>query len=330
METSLIVALISSAIAVISLLFNFITVRKIEQLKFKFQEKLSEKNARRDYEYEARKKLYQEYEPIFFKLSEDSESLLSRIYGLVRSTKDGKLTPQKGWLSGDDYYLRSTIYKVFAPLASYRIMKENINSVDLRLDQDISIQYILAKIMYRIYSSDFEFARCEPQIDYNATNSSMYSELGNDNPQKFWRQGMAAGNLDQFIETIIIKDSNKKKRIMDFGEFNEELENPESVLRKRFDYMSYLFLKFHPETRPVLWRMVITQAALCYILSKARFTKIEFTPAKVNTFLQEFEAKNQEKFIYYSQAENTDLESEKVRFRIAREYINKTLKKFLE
>ncbi len=331
MDTSLIISIVSGSIAVISVIINFITTRKLEKLKYKFQEQLSEKNARTDYEYEARKKLYAEYEPIFFNLSELSESALSRIESLARSTRDGKLEMEDGWLSIDGYYLRSTIYKLFTPLASYRLMREKINLVDLRLDGDISMQYILAKTINRLYSSDFDFAREAPQLDYNATGSTMNSNLGVENPKKYWRQGIAAGHLDQFVETLI-KDENGKKKIIDFGEFNDNLDIENSIYQKRYKIINYLFLNFKPDTRPVLWRMLITQAAICFIISKARFTNIGFTLNDIDEYLKEFELKFVDKFSFVQKnSKSNDLyEDEKTVFSIAKRYISENLRKYFD
>ena len=47
----------------------------------------SEQDARRDYEYEARKRLYQECEPLFFKLVETSETALTHIKNMAKRAK---------------------------------------------------------------------------------------------------------------------------------------------------------------------------------------------------------------------------------------------------
>lgn len=329
MDNSLIISLISGVIAVFSVILNFIISRRIENLKYNFQEQLYEKNARRDYEYEARKKLYTEYEPIFFKFAELSESALSRVKSLSRSSREGKLDPTKGWLSSDAYYLRSTIYMLFTPLASYRLMREKINLVDLRLDRDVSMQYVLAKLINRIFSSDFEFANQNPQIEYAATNSTMRNELGKENPQKYWRQGLAIGELDQFIETLI-KNENGARKIVDFGEFNDNIDEENSTSKKRYDHINYIFSNFRPDKKPILWRMLIAQSAIYYIISKARFSAIDFSIESIKNYLAEFEQNHLGKFDYQNEELNIKkFEEDKVTFQIVQKYITENIDEIL-
>ncbi len=66
---------------------------KTESVKSKLQEALAEKKAGLDYEYDARKRLYQATEPLLFQLAELSEDALHRIYSLARVAKRGDLGP---------------------------------------------------------------------------------------------------------------------------------------------------------------------------------------------------------------------------------------------
>src|SRR5438552_88350 len=81
--------------------------KELDSFRADIVDKQAEKNARRDYLYEARKRLYQEYEPLLFQLVEFSRNALDRIYGLARTAKQSNLGSH-GWLSSDnsayDYY----------------------------------------------------------------------------------------------------------------------------------------------------------------------------------------------------------------------------------
>ena len=81
---AIIAALSSLIVAGISYFITRRNAHELESLKADLAEKQAEKNARRDYLYEARKRLYQEYEPLLFQLVELSESALKRIYALAR------------------------------------------------------------------------------------------------------------------------------------------------------------------------------------------------------------------------------------------------------
>lgn len=142
--------------------------RDLERLKTELSDSNSERNARRDYEYEARKKLYAEYEPRLFQLIEASESAFYRVLSLARCIREGALTPHDGgWLEHRGYYMRSTIYKLLAPIALFKIIQQNLTFVDLSVDKGIAANYTLAKILYLSFTCDFELAAISPAIKYN-------------------------------------------------------------------------------------------------------------------------------------------------------------------
>jgi len=123
--TTLIGALVTISVA----FWNYFTSRKnlmdIEKLKHDLSESKSLKDARREYEFEARKRLYQEYEPLLFQLTETSENALNRVQSLARSSKNIDLENNEG-LSKFEYYAISTIYNLFAPLAIFHMMQKNL------------------------------------------------------------------------------------------------------------------------------------------------------------------------------------------------------------
>jgi len=84
----------------------------------------------RDYEYEAKKRLYHEIEPYLFLFSELSGSALSRIFRLASVAKEGKLYPNTGWLSGPRYFINSTVYRMIAPLAAFKLIQRRLTIVD--------------------------------------------------------------------------------------------------------------------------------------------------------------------------------------------------------
>ena len=98
--------------------------KDLEAYKDTLTETQAERAARRDYQYEARKRLYQQYEPLLFQLVEHCESAKERIYSLARSAKEGDLE-KVGWLSKwDEYYLYSTIYFLLSPLVIFKLMQQ--------------------------------------------------------------------------------------------------------------------------------------------------------------------------------------------------------------
>jgi hypothetical protein len=51
-------------------------------------------------------------------------------------------------------------------MAAFKILQRRLTNIDLKLDQAINIQYILAKILCYTFSSSPDLARSEPATPY--------------------------------------------------------------------------------------------------------------------------------------------------------------------
>jgi hypothetical protein len=278
---SVIVAVIAAVSALLVAGVSYFSTRKnandLESLKADLAEKQAEKNALRDYRYEARKRLYQQYEALLFQLVELSESALKRIYGLARTAKQGNLGPhQSGWLSPDNrsysYYTVNTIYRFLAPLVIFKLIQRGLTLVDLNVDPHINNQYLLAKWLYSAFRLDFTLASMEPSLPYDPNNEE-WSEKVKTHPEKYWRQGIIAGRLDNAVEALIVREPNGILRCMSFGEF-ENIYTDANTSGK-FNPFRVIFMNFHPQTKPVLWRVLITQAHIYQALLRTRDTSDE-------------------------------------------------------
>jgi hypothetical protein len=274
---SIIVAIVAALSSLVVAGISYLSARKnthdLESLKADLAEKQAEKNARRDYEYEARKRLYQQYEPLLFQLVELSESALGRISGFARSARQNNLGPDHpGWLTPGnyyyDYYMASTIYRLLAPFAIIKLIQRLLTLVDLTVDPHINNQYSLAKWLYLSFTEDFALARRTPELEYDP-NDEEWREKRERNPKKYYRQGVFAGVLDNAVETLIVSDSNGIMRCMSFGEFERIYKGD-----TKFDAFIELFQNFHPKMRPVLWRILIDQAHIYKALLRTREMKL--------------------------------------------------------
>lgn len=225
-------------------------------------ERKSEEDARRDYDYEARKRLYREAEPLLFRLSEASESALHRIFSLARTARNGDLGPeQPSWLQQPGYYMASTMYNLLAPAVIFRLLQDRLTLVDLTVDRRISNHYLLAKSLYISFTDDFVLAQIQPALEYNPFIDDWQEERYRQ-PEKHWRQGLPLGRLDAAIETMVKPMQDGPGRCMSFGEFEaafyQDLKSEES----KFAIFADIFLEFHPARRPILWRILVVQAHL--------------------------------------------------------------------
>lgn len=238
--------------------------RNLEKIKAELATAGAEKNARRDYEYEAKKRLYEQYEPLLFQLIEQSEDAYYRVVSLMRSVRDGKLNPEGGWLDHRGYYMRSTIYKLLAPMAIFKIIQRKLTFVDFSVDESVTTTYTLAKILSHTFSSDFELARKAPEIPYEpflADGSPKSDRHGIGR-----RQGISLGSLDNVLYDCFL--SGREPYVLcTFGEFER---NVDQLLQNKQDHdislVFKLFDNFHPSTCSVLWRILLTQAHIHSLL----------------------------------------------------------------
>lgn len=229
--------------------------KEVELYKHALEGQSAEQDARRDYEYEARKRLYQDIEPLLFQLVEFSESAQHRIMSLARACRDGSLMPDgSGWLKGDkkhDYYRHSSMYRLLRPLAVLRLMQKKLTTVDLSLDPHIEDLYLLAKVLYWTFSDHFDLARQSPAVDYAPDRK------GPDNLPQHVNQGVPIGMLDNIVDCFF--DPKDASRIIGFGEFEAGLAEGGTFV-PRMRVLLDAFTGFHPTTHPVLWRILIAQA----------------------------------------------------------------------
>lgn len=265
LDVKILVALISAIASLIVALFTYFATRSnqrdVEKLKAKLSEAKAERDALRDYEYEARKRLYHECGPLMFQLLEQAEGVINRVRNLARTASQGNLEPGRSWLSRN-YYRLSTLHRFLAPLATLKLIQNRLTVVDLSLDPYLYCQYSLARQIYYSFADDFDLAKASnPALEY--VPHSPDAQVRRENtPAVYWQQGIPIGILDNAVNSLIISDAQGSSRVMSFADFESEYNHEGSRVRRAFDRISYLFEEFHPRTRPVLWRMLIAQASL--------------------------------------------------------------------
>ena len=285
-------------LAIISLLSSvFVTIystlrsekqnKEIEILKNKLSLESAEKNARRDYEYEAKKRLYAEYEPLFFQLAELSNQARHHLKGMswttFNSLKDPESWDRDQWMEIEAYYFRETIYKVFSPFAMFNILLKKVNSFDVSIDRKVHIVYSLGKILYFTFSHDYIIAGyINRRLLINEEHTNKFGpnfKVGNPfgeayvnewrrnvitNPENFsGGEGIRTGQLDNIINGFIYKDENVK-RILTFSEFEKKLSTNSNDW---IQIAALRFSRFDPKTNQVLWRVLLVQACIHYIIS---------------------------------------------------------------
>jgi len=121
----------------------------------------AESDARRSYEYEARKRLYNAYEPLRVRLLDCTDNAVRQIVDLV-----GRPGPGRPGYSSAEYRLNATIYYLLAPLVVSRMIERRLTLVDLGLDARIHTEFVLAQAICRSLADEFQAAQLDPTLPY--------------------------------------------------------------------------------------------------------------------------------------------------------------------
>lgn len=243
---------------------------ELENLKAELAAKASEQDARLDYEYEARLRLFNACGPVMFQLSTAAERAAGRIKGFAYSSKGGNVGPDRNWLDRErhGYYWASSFYRLLVPAAIAEILKRRLTHLDISLDSHLYAQYELALLWADCFSKDFDFARAEPLLEY-APHGSTDDDRKKD-PRKFWQQGIPRGILEN-AAAMLIQGEGETARIIPYNAFEAAvLSDEETPLRSAIMRISYLLNDFTPKTRPVLWRVLSAQYAIAAALLEMR------------------------------------------------------------
>ena len=223
----------------------------LELLKGRLREVEAERGARRDYEYEARKRLYSELQPLLFQLRELSEGAYRWVTTLARTARRGQLS----WLS-KGYFLTMTLYRFTAPLAVFRLVHRRLTMVDFSVDKHIRVQYNITKQMYLSISDGFSIAKAgDHPIPYEPHE---VRRLRRREPSIHPQQHLFRGHLDMIADALVVRDPDGP-RCMTYGEFETKFRNPRSDVYRAIRALAAGFSEFEPGSRPVVWRMLIVQ-----------------------------------------------------------------------
>lgn len=240
----------------------------VEILKNELAKERSRDDARVEYEYHARQRLYEQYEPVRFQLLEAVETAKCQIETMSEQSLDHDLQ-RLGSTPTGNYWLLGTIYHLLHPAAVFRIAQRRLTLVDLRIEKGINVEYTLAKKAYLVLSHDARMAEIAglPYTPY-VDDWRQKREL---NPGQFRRQGLPLGRLDNAIGTLLVKTGDVNERIATFGEFEAQFGNVSvDDVSGPVGSARDLFSGFNPAMRPVLWRLLIAQ----FLIYKALFASI--------------------------------------------------------
>lgn len=273
------VAAISALVSIFLAVFNARRTQEaqaaIETLKNQFARERSREDARIEYEYQARQRLYEQFEPLRFRLLEAVETAKCQIETMSEQALERDLE-RLGRTPTGNYWILGTIYHLLHPAAVFRIAQRRLTLVDLRIDKTLHVEYVLAKSAYLTLSHDARMADIAPMAYTPYVDG--WPEKREVNPAQFRRQGLPLGRLDNAVGVLISDD----ERILTFGEFEGrsrmvepgDVSGPVGAVRD-------LFTGFSPLNRPILWRLLLAQ----FIIYKALLASIQRSESPLNVLV---------------------------------------------
>src|SRR5947209_19112228 len=109
-----------------------------------------------DYQFDARKRLYEKCEPLFFQLTEASDHALRKCRDLAKPSTWQDLEPTRlnsdavawQWMLSEHTEVIAVTYALLIPVAIVCLLKERMTQVDLSLDESAWFRYLLGRQLY--------------------------------------------------------------------------------------------------------------------------------------------------------------------------------------
>jgi hypothetical protein len=259
---ALITGSVSLLVAVFSVTFTAYTQRKTAQDNRARDEELARLNASltqqrdedialRDYTYEARKRLYKEVNPLFFRLREFCEGSIGRIRRMV--SEDLKIISEDSE-DRTDYLVRTTTQRLIGPLVMAQEIQRHMTAMDLSVDPAIKAQYIVSRELLWILHEGDSISAAHPAINY----------LEEDHTYGNPRQHLTFGQLQRLVDVFTAQEEDGTRRPLKLIELEDR--KSEERIADVLDQMKYLFTSASASSTAVLWRLLIAQASLMHVL----------------------------------------------------------------
>lgn len=189
--------------------------------------------AQRQYEYEARKRLYTVIGPLRFQLLLACRDLKRRIEGYSKNQYPTSI---------NTYYGRSTLYRVLRPIAIAELIEQQIALADFSVDTDAVDCLRFRKSATRIWSGD-ELACGYGKINWDDEHQHVFAD-----------------SISISANSVIKREPSTLDRILRYDEYVKLLDSHNLT-----DIASFrdLLKDFDIEEKPMLWVRLVAYANSC-------------------------------------------------------------------
>jgi hypothetical protein len=236
----------------------------LEELKDQSLHRKADRDAARDYEYEARKRLYRECEPAIFQLVEEARCALTWIEMLARLARSGTL--DFVWLKNKENRL-ATLYRLVTPLAAFKLLRERLTVFDLSLEPRIYLQYSIGRFLLDSFAEDDALARLGTTLPYEPHGAPPAGCVAD--PAIYSRQGIDPALLDRLVAAFLEEAKlGEQRNIVSYARFRQMAQNKSEPMHDLVLHLDDLLLTMEPSRKPVLWRIIVLQYMLYTALTK--------------------------------------------------------------
>ncbi len=258
--TAVLVAVLSLVSATYAARATRRTGREVELLRARLASDLAEQQSRREYESAARRRMYDEAEPLILKLAMSCDFAAERILELAdhrRWPEFQAVRDSSFWMLSRSSQVIATARALLEPLAVFTLLTEKLTLVDTSLDPRISEIYTLARAAYSVHLDDYQIAAIPPALTYEPVVPGWRDKRAK-NPATYWWQAMTRGRLDPAIELCIHRDAGRLTTVGEFeAHYLEIYETPQDSRAKSLGLFCNPLYNFRPQDRPVYWRMLM-------------------------------------------------------------------------
>lgn len=195
---------------------------------------LGERAAQRQYEFDARKRLYLAVGPLRFQLLMACRDLAGRIEGYGQR--------ERYRLDIQGYYGRSTLYRLLRPLAIADLIERQIAYSDFSVDATALDCLRFRKSAVRILSGE-DVVGGHPRIDWSQQVEHVFAD-----------------SIAVAASALVSAGGAPGDRVMRFEEFNLAIEQDDG---ERFQPFPRLLGGFDIRTKPLLWLRLVAYGNAC-------------------------------------------------------------------
>lgn len=203
-------------------------------IKREVEAQLGQLAAQRQYEYEAKRRLYQAIGPLRFQLLLACRDYAGRIESWMRK--------EHYEISLSSYYGRSTLYRLLRPLAISELIERQVGIADFAIDPHAVDCLRFRRSITKIWSGD-ELVIGRTDVNWNSQIDHVFAD-----------------SLRNCAQALIETDAKGIERLLRFDEFNAQLQQEGAEFVQPFDR---ILEGFSIGQRPILWLRLVAYGAAC-------------------------------------------------------------------